>query len=75
MRLSHQPQKPAEKNAVRPVRNCDLIACDESDCGTDAMDGGSIRQILAQVKAELLLRAATYGDDHLCRATILNQRN
>ena len=74
-RLRKQSPKPAEKDAVRPVGNCDLIAREETERRADAMDCRPIRQIFAQIMTEFFLCAAANRDDHLCRATPLNQRN
>ena len=69
-----QSPKPAEKDAIRPVGYRDLIACEEPECCADAMDSRPIRQMFAQIMTQFFLCAAANPDDHVCRATTLNQR-
>ena len=71
-RLSKQSPEPAEKEAVRPVGYCDLIACEEPERRTDAMDCRSIRQMFAQIMAEFFLCAAANPNDHVSRATAIH---
>src|SRR5215471_15996685 len=73
-RLRKQSPKPAEKDAIRPVGNCDLIACEEPERRADAMDCWPIRQMFAQIMTEFFLCAAANRNDHVSRATTLDQR-
>lgn len=74
MRLSHQSQQPAQKKAVSPIGNCNLITCDEAKRGPSAMDRRPIRQIFAQIMSELFLWATADRNHEVSRSVFLNPR-
>jgi hypothetical protein len=66
-RLRDGTEEPAEVEPVGPDGDVDLIAAEEGDGGTDAVDGGVVGEVGFEIEAEALLRAAADGHDDVLR--------
>lgn len=61
-------KQPSQVKPVCPVRNADLIAAQERDCRTDAMNCWKVIEVLLEVVPQSLLRSATQRDNHVFRS-------
>ena len=66
-RVRQQAEEPAKIKAIGPIRDRDLITGDETKRGADAMNGGTIAAVLAQIKSELFLNATAQRDHNVAR--------
>lgn len=65
-------EEPSEIEAVCPHGNLNLVAAEECDGGSNAMNRGHRFEIPLQIKAQLFLCASTQGNDDMGRPVLAN---
>ena len=73
-RLGDGAKKPADVIFVGPIGDANLVAGEEAERSSDAMDRGPVIESLEQVAAELVLDAAADRDDDVFRADLPDER-
>src|SRR5207248_2631428 len=72
--LRDQSENPTNKELIGPVWNPDLIPGNKTGRGADAVNPGTIGEMMFQIAPELVLRSSADTNDHMFRFALLEQR-
>jgi hypothetical protein len=73
LRFGEGAKEPAEVVLVGPHRDVDLIAAEEGDGSSDAVDSRAVREVALEVESESLLCSAANGDDDVLRTKTVEE--